>query len=409
MPRPFVFATLLMLAQVTTPKCGEMPTSPSSPSAAAATTSPSVDVPAAPNVLPVAVNGGPTNNSLNQPFVTVTICVPGTSTCQSIGGILLDTGSVGLRILSSAVTLPLTQQTGSSGAALAECLSFVDGSIFWGPLQRADIRLSGEQASAATIQIIGTDAFAVPGGCAARGTPQSTLSDTHTNGIFGVGMVREDCGVNCSTTGSANPGWYYSCATSSTCQVAAVPLASQVQNPVSLFPVDNNGVVLRLPAIPAGGAPSAFGAVIFGIGTQSNNGLGSARVFTVDSRGNFTTSFNGQTYTRTFLDSGSNGIFFLDAATTGLPGCAKSTGFYCPPAVRALSATHTGVNGTSAVVAFNAGNVDQVNATFSVFGEATGSQAGTFDWGLPFFYGRTVFTAIQGAPTPAGPGPFWAY
>jgi hypothetical protein len=26
-----------------------------------------------------------------------------------------------------------------------------------------------------------------------------------------------------------------------------------------------------------------------------------------------------------------------------------------------------------------------------------------FDWGLPFFFGRTVFTAIEDRGTPAGP------
>ncbi len=65
------------------------------------------------NVLPVVVNGGPTNNALNQLFASVTVCVPGTSNCQTISGILVDTGSVGLRVLSSALTLPLPQQTGA--------------------------------------------------------------------------------------------------------------------------------------------------------------------------------------------------------------------------------------------------------------------------------------------------------
>ncbi|MEO5671342.1 MAG: DUF3443 family protein, partial [Ramlibacter sp.] len=33
----------------------------------------------------------------------------------------------------------------------------------------------------------------------------------------------------------------------------------------------------------------------------------------------------------------------------------------------------------------------------------------TFDWGLPFFFGRNVFVAFTGASTPRGIGPYWAY
>jgi hypothetical protein len=39
---------------------------------------------------------------------------------------------------------------------------------------------------------------------------------------------------------------------------------------------------------------------------------------------------------------------------------------------------------------------------------------GFFDWGLPLFYGRSVFTAIDGASTLTSTGsivtgPYWAY
>jgi hypothetical protein len=121
------------------------------------------------------------------------------------------------------------------------------------------------------------------------------------------------------------------------------------------------------------------------------------------------TVFNNQTYSSSFIDSGSNGIFFLDAAGTGLPECKNSKGFYCPTTVTALSATQRGINGTTNVVAFNAGNVDRINSTFSVFAEATGANPGGFDWGLPFFLGRTVFVAISGQSTPGGTGPYWAF
>jgi len=69
----------MLAAQVASSKCGS---SSSSSSTSTAST----------NVLQVVVNGGPTNNALNQLFATVTICVPGTSNCQTISGILVDTG-----------------------------------------------------------------------------------------------------------------------------------------------------------------------------------------------------------------------------------------------------------------------------------------------------------------------------
>jgi hypothetical protein len=36
-------------------------------------------------------------------------------------------------------------------------------------------------------------------------------------------------------------------------------------------------------------------------------------------------------------------------------------------------------------------------------------ETGGFDFGLPFFFGRSVFTAIEGASTPGGTGPYVAF
>ncbi len=400
MLRPVLFG-LLLAAQVSSPQCGA--TSPASPSAAGT-------VPSASNAVPIVVNGGPANNALNEAFVSVTVCVPGTSNCQTIDGIQVDTGSSGLRILSSRLTLPLTQQT-NNGSATVECLAFLDG-VAWGPVVTADVRVAGEQASSIPIQVVGTDQFSsIPGDCSAQGPPEETVDDFGANGLLGIGFLKEDCGLGCAVTGSSNYGQYYACPATGACQVTAIQTANQVVNPVARFSTDNNGSVIQLPVAQAGGLPSLTGALVFGIGTQSNNGLGSATVLTVDGAYYIRTGFNGQTYTRSFIDSGSNAIFFPETAGTGMPACKNSIGFYCPPTLRPFSATLTGGNGASAVVAFSAGNVDNLNATFAVMGEATGSGPldSQFDWGLPFFYGRTVFTAIEGQATPGGIGPYWAY
>ena len=40
---------------------------------------------------------------VNGLFTSVTICVPGTSSCQTLDGVLVDSGSSGLRLLASQV------------------------------------------------------------------------------------------------------------------------------------------------------------------------------------------------------------------------------------------------------------------------------------------------------------------
>src|SRR5271157_3560515 len=64
------------------------------------------------NVLAITVNGPGLNNSYpNEPCVSVTICTPGTTTCQTINDILLDTGDQGLRIFKQALNVSLEQVT----------------------------------------------------------------------------------------------------------------------------------------------------------------------------------------------------------------------------------------------------------------------------------------------------------
>ena len=231
------------------------------------------------------------------------------------------------------------------------------------------------------------------------------------NGILGVGLFQQDCGPGCAPGGATPiPPFYFDCP-SSGCTAAAMPLASQLQNPVHLFPQDNNGILIQLPTVGDAGAPTLAGSMIFGIGTQTNNALGGATAYTVDQSGNFTTIFNNQTLNQSFIDSGSNGIFFLDTATTGIPICAKpNDSFYCPTSTQSLTATNKGVNGKSAPVPFSIANADSLFTTNnSAFINLGGPNPGTFDWGLPFFFGRNVFVAIEGKSTSGGIGPFWAY
>jgi hypothetical protein len=196
-----------------------------------------------------------------------------------------------------------------------------------------------------------------------------------------------------------------------------VPLASQVPNPVSRLFADNNGVVVELPAVPLGGQASATGNLILGIDTQANNSSAGASFLQTDAAGNLRTSYDGKTALYGFLDTGSNGYFFPapsagSASTSGpLPACASPNGgWFCPASLTDVSVTSTGYQSgaRSLPVTFQVDNALRLFASngnvFSELGGAlTGTSASSFDFGLPFFFGRRVFVVIEGNPTAGGP------
>lgn len=367
-----------------------------------------------PNVLVAVVDSGPQNiGYTNGLFASVTFCVPGTTTCQTIDHLLVDTGSVGVRVLESELTLALPTVTSASGLAMAECTPFVDGTA-WGPVKLADVTMGGESAANLPIQLIGEGTYTMPNDC--TGTPITDFESLAANGILGVGVYLQDCGSACAQ--SKSTGLYYACSGTRSCTLTAVPLADQVAHPVAAFPVDNNGSIIQLPSISESGAPSVSGVVVFGIGTQLNNGLGAATVLALDGDGYVSTTFGGTTYT-SFLDSGSNGLFFLNAATSKLKQCTGNLkDFYCPTSTTSLSAILSSTNGASAEIQFKVANVSKMsNAVYAISnlagpmpGFPTDKTLPGFDWGLPFYYGRTVYTAIEEKSTPGGVmGPYFAF
>jgi hypothetical protein len=370
-----------------------------------------------PNVEPLVMDAGPAN-SLNTPFVTIKICAPGSTTaCQTIDHIEVDTGSSGLRILSSVLTISLPAVMSGSNT-LAECLQFADGSAF-GPLASADLSLptSGKSAAGLTVQVIGASGYTVPADC--PGTPEDTVSTFGANGIIGVGPFMQDCGSAC-VTAPPIPGTYYTCTSGGTCTDANAALAAQVSNPVMFFSTDNNGVIVELPTPPSAGEASLGRAVlVFGIGTESNNGLGTATVLKADDATGFVNaSFNGATDLNAALDSGSNLNFFSDSS---LPQCTTAVGFYCPLSTVNLSATLTAFSGgatsTAAFTVVNAESAFSANPSAFVVPNLAGvlsvanSNSNTiqFDLGIPFFFGRNVFTAIENETAGGVAGPYFAY
>jgi hypothetical protein len=228
-----------------------------------------------------------------------------------------------------------------------------------------------------------------------------------------VGQFVPDCGDNCAQ--SAVPGAYYTCPSNATCTPVIEPTNLQVSNPVAFFAADNNGVIVELPPVGDSGAQSATGALVFGIGTESNNGLNGATVFASDpSSGAISASFEGATYPESFIDSGSNALYFVDST---IMLCGQNTvapGAFCPSSITGLSVQLMGTNAASEPVGFDLANAVEVltdNPSGTAFPDigVPNSNTQSFDAGLPFFYGRNVFTAIQGASTPGGVGPYLAF
>ncbi len=353
------------------------------------------------NTVGVVVNRGLTGTLPNIPTVSVKICVAGTSTCETVDNVQVDTASFGLRLLASALpnVLGSLPTATANGGTLAECTAFADG-YTWGTVRPADVRIGGETASNIPIQVIGDlNPGTVPSACAGFGNAQNTVQDLGANGILGIGVAPYD-----------NIGAYYSCPGNTNCVAATVTQTQLVANPVPRFGTDGNGVILEMAPVSDSGAPSATGTLVFGIGTQSNNAMTASQSFNTDSWGRLSSTLSGRTL-QTFLDSGSNAIFFADSA---LPQCGGNLGtFYCPSSTQSFSAALVSNNGTTTGTAtFNVANGNALLGSGANY--AANNLAGQFgssaalDLGLSFFYGRYVYYGMDMTAS-GGKAPYVAF
>lgn len=370
------------------------------------------------NTASIIVDQGPSGISVNTLFTSVTVCAPGSTTnCQTIDHVQVDTGSYGLRILAPVLTLSLPVETLSNGNSVAECTQFVDG-FAWGPIETADVQIAGETAKSVPVQAIGDSRYSnVPTDCSSTGPSEDTVATFGANAILGIGPFELDCPA-CAQ--QAVPAFYYACTTATSCANSAVPTAMLVPNPVTRFALDNNGSIIVLPSVPSAGELTVSGSLIFGIDTQSDNQSGTQTVLTVDQNAEFIMTYNGQTLANSFIDSGSNGIYFTDssiAKCVAPPSDPTSgiTSFYCPANTLSLGLGMQGMNGVMANnLTFEVGNaINMLNAnpTFNAFPLLAGTNPnpGSFDYGLAFFYGRRVAVAVEGNKTSAGTGPYIAF
>jgi hypothetical protein len=391
-------------------------------------------------------------NTANLPFTTVTICIPGTSTCQTIDHILVDTGSTGLRIMTSvlnpSITLPAV--TGVT-APLLECVQFVDG-YSWGSMRTADVRMAGEVASNIAVQVIGdSTSYTIPPACTGTAPALTALNDVVSfgaNGVLGVGLFAQDCGNGCTT--NAGNSFYYTCPTTTTCTGSTATLAQQATNPVFAFPSDNNGILIQLPAVAAAtAATNLLGTMTLGINTQANNQAGKSTLHTyladpfvgdfystlISVTGGYTVT--AAPYSNSFIDSGSNGIYLpgttiASDTTSGWFTPVVAASGSVPSDVVVLSATQQGTDPVSGAATgylnqfqFDIANANTVlftaaNSAATVFNSlgapssgSTTSTTGGVDWGLPFFFGKQMYIGLEGNTVTinghASVGPFWAY
>ena len=381
------------------------------------------------NVATIIVDGGPVPGVIyaNGSFATVTICQPGSTTnCVTVDHLLVDTGSEGLRVLQSELNgLTLTPIT-SSGLTLNDCAQFVDGSFLWGEVASADVHIAGETASNIPVHVVADPSggfSSIPTACSNGNSSEDQDNQTAlgANGILGVGPEPTDCelgGVNyCDGSSGSVASVYFACPCTSSSTAVQTPDADQVTNPVVAFPTDKNGVIITFPTVGAA-ATTVSGTLTFGINTQSNNTVPSAvTVYEMDTSDSFKTTYDGMSLPQSFLDSGSNGYFIPDPNSL-IAVCTDFTSFFCPSSnlTGQTATTASNVTSASGVVTFEIDNTDTLFSTYpadAAFGNLGGPNGTTactgspgnysgscsFDWGLPFFYGRTngVFTSIDGA------------
>lgn len=419
------YLALILVPALLLTACGGGGSSSSSGSGSGGTTPPptqTITPFGPPNVEQIYVDGFTQqlpSAAVNTPYVTIQVCVPSTSTCQSVDHIEVDTGSVGLRIISSAltsVTLPAVTTTGAAGGnPLAECLQFADGSS-WGSVNTADVTMpqSGEKAAAVNVQIIGAASAGTVTNAECPGTAENTVVTFGANGILGIGPFINDCDSGGPCSPGSQAANYWECPSPTTCATFTASLQQQLQNVVIMFPKDNNGSIIELPAVGSSGAAATVsGSLVFGINTETDNTL-SASVTELQAdpqTGYLSATLNGQTYSDSYLDSGSNGNFYTDSLTVCPGGPTATTGFYCPPSTVSEAATMTStVSNNSLAANFSVANADTLfsnNPSFVAFSNIAGTNAdpNSLDLGLPFFFGVNIYTGIENGASQ----PFFAY
>lgn len=340
-------------------------------------------------------------NGFNVPFVSVTICAPGTRDCRTIDRIKLDTGSDGLRILRTALHgLRLPELKNSYGQHVALCAEMAGGTGYWGPIAKADLVLGDERAPSARVQIVDPEFPKDAETCKAFPTDGR-------NGILGMGAL----------SGLTQNGQTYFACSSGRCSIMFPGQHQRPRNPVAYMGRNGNGFVITSPPISPNGQVYAKGTIAFGIGTAANNRVdpGELQTCRTNEGGYLKIDYKGQKFD-SMIDTGSNS-YNLPKRAERIPNCLNSP-YLCPRREMSLPIAVLNPDGTRCA---------SVSIPVRSYSHSGGGFADT-DWvkpdlvsnygdllddmltlGMPFFFGRKVYFGIAKRTSPLGAGPLTAF
>ena len=227
----------------------------------------------------------------NRLYATVEVC-DADRTCIQVPDVVVDTASVGLRVNRAALgDLRLPEVTDlETGTPLRACGRLPQGTI-WGDVVEARVGIGALSTRWAipiqtyTVQTGRGRRFDAPVDCGDRDEDLAQSGVLAGNGVLGIGPQRNDCQFTVQPGVDESPEWErlvgacpltptdarYFVATPYGRWVPVEPPPSQrLPNPVVAFPVGHDdGVVLRLAAVPDKGSPSARGQLGLGFDASS--------------------------------------------------------------------------------------------------------------------------------------------
>ena len=355
------------------------------------------------NEMPIVLKGlrTATSHAFNRMTTSIEICSSGSSThCHRVDNVMVDTGSVGLRLQERALNGFILPAEQSGGQDVAECFSFVGHSNIWGKVRLADVHLGGLVASNIPVQVANGSLMRP-----ADGTCPNYNNDPASNGTLGIGRgTLEHIGI------------LYTCDADDCRKLpsGSIPEALRVPNPISRLPKDNDGEIFLIPPATSAISKELSGTLIFGVNSAANNKLDpQLTILPLDAGGFFTTQFDGRSYSKSYIDSGTQTIGFLDPT---LQTCTNSSTDYCTTKVRNLFMATLTPNAQSRPIQSFFRIMQEPGIPgrlYDLYDDivSAGNSPDNFVWGLPFFLEKRL-VLVQEGKTPEGSrytGPFYAF